>query len=261
MAFEAVSIAPTAADFTPLNEHQEQTPDTFFGGKPVLHLHCSDAKLRISKFDLSSQPHFAALQDSTSAGTEDEIVEISNVAVWVTSRYFTIFASASSKGVQISYQTISIHAQDGDAVLLELNLSDPNASDDEMMFLQLRIVPGEIEQQAANGDHANGSAANPAAVLYNAISACQELNPDPPSDDEGEGFDETAPGATGWITSENMHDFVDEDGNFKMPDSVTMIGGEEETGGLGEGAGRTRTAAEADGDDGPEDDTKWQRTA
>jgi len=102
--------------------------------------------------------------------------------------------------------------------------------------------------------------------LYEAISACQELNPDPPSDDEG-GFDETAPGATGWITSENMAEFTDENGNFRMPEGMTVIGGEDEdvevdgaaeVDGLGAGAGRTRTAAEVD--DVEEDEAKWQRT-
>lgn len=28
---------PAAADFTPIEEYEAQTPETFFGGKPVLH--------------------------------------------------------------------------------------------------------------------------------------------------------------------------------------------------------------------------------
>jgi len=119
----------------------------------------------------------------------------------------------------------------------------------------------------------NGEA-SAVARLYGAISACQELNPDPPSDEEG-GFDETAPGATGWITSENMADFMDEEGNFRMPEGAAVIGGEGDeeggegmvevdgearTNGLGAGAGRIRRAAEVDGGDGVTDDTKWQRT-
>ena len=57
------------------------------------------------------------------------------------------------------------------------------------------------------------------------------------------------PGATGWITSENMQDYLDENGQFRIPEGVTVIGEEEdedvnhET--LGRGAGRTRTAQEA----------------
>lgn len=35
-----------------LSEHQSQTPETFFGGKPVLHLHCSDAKVLVSRQNL-----------------------------------------------------------------------------------------------------------------------------------------------------------------------------------------------------------------
>jgi len=85
------------------------------------------------------------------------------------------------------------------------------------------------------------------------------------------GFDETAPGATGWITSENMADFVDEEGNFRMPEGGMVIGGEDEmdgdgeeggAGSLGAGAGRRRGAdALVDAEDGAvEDEAKWQRT-
>lgn len=102
-----------------------------------------------------------------------------------------------------------------------------------------------------------------------AIGDCQELNPDPAEDDseeEGYGepaFDETAPGATGWITSENIHEYTDENGNFKMPEGVTVIGGEDEeddNAQLGEGAGRVRRADEVDADEGAGEEAKWQKT-
>lgn len=101
-----------------------------------------------------------------------------------------------------------------------------------------------------------------------AIGDCQELNPDPAADDDseedGDGFDETAPGATGWITSENLHEFTDAEGNFKMPEGIKVFGdeGEDEDGGgeLGEGAGRVRRAEEIDGEEGVDGETKWQKT-
>ena len=142
--------------------------------------------------------------------------------------------------------------------------------DEDMEHMTLRIIPTVIEEQAkaveeqADGQPNGHSSADPALLLYKAIGDCQELNPDLPSQDEDEdGFDETAPGATGWITSENMQDYLDEDGSLRMPEGATVIGGEEDLaqeGGLGEGAGRTRTAAEVDAEDGAEDEAKWQRT-
>lgn len=87
--------------------------------------------------------------------------------------------------------------------------------------------------------------------LFNAISACSELNPDP---EDGED-EEPSLGAGGWITAENMDQFVDEDGQF--------IGSQT----LGSGAGTVRPR---DGDDarfeddedgeGGEDESKWRRT-
>ncbi|KAK4542263.1 hypothetical protein LTR36_006916 [Oleoguttula mirabilis] len=271
MAYEVLRAAPSAAGFTPLDEHLEQTPPTFFGAaKPVLHLHCPSAKLSISSADLASQPDFAALQPESIASSGDErnaLVEIRDVDVWVTSKHLTLFSNPKSHGIQIFYPTITIHAQEGNAVLLELNLSDANTADEDLEFLQLRILPDAVATTAHANGQANGdSSVPPVKALYDAISACQELNPDPNPEGDGEeggvgGFDETAPGATGWITSENMADFMDEDGNFRMPEGATLIeGDEEDVGALGAGAGRTRTADEVDAEDGADDGAKWQRT-
>ncbi|KAK5694897.1 hypothetical protein LTR97_009488 [Elasticomyces elasticus] len=245
MAYEVIHTAPQASDFTPLSAHQAQTPGTFFGGKAVLHYHCADTKVQIRQEELAPHADFAALGDAQTSQGDDG--EIGGVDVWVTS---------------------SLHAEDGDAVLLQLGLSDPNTTaDEDFEAITLRIIPN-AESSVGHDDASepNGSALTPRQQLYEAISAGQELNPDADPDDEGEnGFDETAPGATGWITSENMADFVDEDGNFRMPEGTTVLGGEEHenvehANGLGPGAGTTRTAAEVDAEDGAEDDGKWQRT-
>jgi nucleotide-sensitive chloride channel 1A len=37
MAIRHLDASPKIEDFTPLQEHQEQTPATFFGSKPVLY--------------------------------------------------------------------------------------------------------------------------------------------------------------------------------------------------------------------------------
>lgn len=93
------------------------------------------------------------------------------------------------------------------------------------------------------------------------MNTCADLHPDPDDGDDGaDVFDETAPGATGWITAENMGDFMDADGNF----TGTIIGGEEED--LGPGAGTVRQREEenevGNGEiNGTDHAEKYQRTS
>ncbi|KAH9831102.1 hypothetical protein Tdes44962_MAKER02180 [Teratosphaeria destructans] len=254
MAYECISDSPKAQDFIPLSEHQEQTPGTFFGGKAVLHLQHSGS-LKISTSELASHSDFSLGIQSGDEGYGEEEVTIDEVEIWVSSRHLTLYRSKSYAGIQIPYPTITIHAQQGNAVLLELSLSDADTADDDLDFLQVRLIPSP---ESGGTDEVK--------LLYDAISACQELNPDPDPDGDGEGnFDETAPGATGWITSENLADFMDENGNLRMPEGAPVIGGAEEEaetngdGSLGEGAGRRRGADElVDGE--VDGDAKWQRT-
>lgn len=261
---EQITTAPSPTTFTPLSDHQAQTPGTFFASKPVLHLH---AIARISADNNTD------LQRLTSP-----------VDVYVTSQHLILFSPSAGLGFQIPYPTITVTAQDGADVLLELNLSDDDTADEDIEFWQMRITPERIvkehddegqeeEQASAGAGTATATATNgttsgndASTALFKAISDCQELNPDPrgEDDEDGEGgFDETAPGATGWITSENMADFMDEDGNFRMPAGMAVVGGEQEDGEgavtLGAGAGTTRTAAEAN-EEGDEEESKWQRT-
>ncbi|KAK5164489.1 uncharacterized protein LTR77_009695 [Saxophila tyrrhenica] len=263
MELEKITTAPKATDFTALSEHEEQTPSSFFGAKPVLHLPAT-ANLRISPTDLESQPALSALlPTSTTTSTTEDDLTIEDISVWVSSHHLTLFSPTTASGARIPYPAIVIHAQEGSAVLLGLNLSDSNTADEDMVFIQLRLIPTSVSVQLEEDSTAlNGEATTtPVQKLFKAISECQELNPDPveEGDEDGEGgFDETAPGATGWITSENMHEFVGEDGELRMPEGVAVIGGEEEDEPLGEGAGRTRRAEEVDGVDGEE--AKWQRT-
>lgn len=156
--------------------------------------------------------------------------------------------------------------------------------DVDVGYIELRIAPsqvgvaniGTVEGGAKESNGAGAAAHEIDAVMamFQAVSACQDLNPDEDSEGEGAGmdeggdggFDETAPGASGWITAENMADFMDADGNLVMPGGggpLPVIGGEvdgaaESLGELGEGAERRR-AAEYDAVDG-DDAAKWQRT-
>ena len=87
MALESIGVSPNVGDFTLLSEHQEQTPGTFFGGKPVLHLHCPGAKVKISSHELESQPALLSLNDGEFDPNGDNQVEINNIDVWITSKY------------------------------------------------------------------------------------------------------------------------------------------------------------------------------
>jgi nucleotide-sensitive chloride channel 1A len=159
-----------------------------------------------------------------------------------------LFTPANGKGVTLSYPAIALHAlgshESTPAVYLQVNLHDALTvnSDDDVQTLDIHLVP------ASSDSAAEGS--SPAKALYEALSACADLHPDPNSDSEEE--EDTTLGAGGWITSENMHDFVDEDGNF--------IGASN----LGAGAGTIRGREEADEEDtngdGADGETKWQRT-
>ena len=104
-----------------------------------------------------------------------------------------IIVFALLKGIEIPYPTITLHAQDGDAVLLQLSLSDPNnTADEDLEAAQFYIVPNtsrDASHAQSEGQHQvdGGSSYDPPAqMLYNAISACQELNPDSNQDDDNE---------------------------------------------------------------------------
>lgn len=89
MSLTTINTAPTVDNFTPLSEHHEQTPGSFFAGKPVLHLQAPASKLQISKDELEANEAVKALVATTddAAVDADGLVEIQDIDVWVTSRY------------------------------------------------------------------------------------------------------------------------------------------------------------------------------
>lgn len=116
----------------------------------------------------------------------------------------------------------------------------------------------------------------PVVALFTALSECSNLHPDPEDSEEEDGshlmqaglaFPGTSdgslpppmPGSGGWITAENMHEYIDEDGNF-IEDEDGGETGEQEAEELGPGAGTVRSHPEdTDGD--ANQDSKWQRTS
>lgn len=180
-------------------------------------------------------------------------------------RNLILFAQAQ-KGVSISYPSIALHAMgmreaaslpDGAAsvVFLQINIHDHRTtnSDDEIHTLDLSIHATEIavgSVQSQEGDQVD--LPHPVKALFEALSACADLHPDPDEDESAE-EGEPEPGTGGWITAENMNDFMDADGNFVAPSA------------LGPGAGTVRGRDDDHVEDGinghDEDESKWQRTA
>lgn len=160
--------------------------------------------------------------------------------------------------------------------------------------VSLTIVPTASAPPPPTAPTGNGDEAlatedepqlTPVQALYQALSACSDLHPDPDDDDEedGEGASRlmqaglaipgtsdgsmppTMPGSGGWITAENMHEFVDEDGNFVAdPNEVEGMEAEdveEAAEELGPGAGTVRARAEDEKDGDDSEESKWQRTS
>lgn len=95
MALDVLQDLPALEDFTLLSQHQQQTPGSFFGGKPVLHLRCPLASIKISREDLELQPAFASLRYEEASGEDsagEEQVVIEDIDVWVSSRYSEPYA-------------------------------------------------------------------------------------------------------------------------------------------------------------------------
>lgn len=120
-----------------------------------------------------------------------------------------------------------------DALYMSISLNDTETVNDEddIQVLELTVLPPSYS-----------STPDAACIkeIFAAMNTCADLHPDPNgSDDEDDDIlDDSAPGASGWITAENMDEYMDENGNFKG----TILGGEE----LGPGAGTVRSRDDGD---------------
>lgn len=185
-------------------------------------------------------------------------------------RDLIIFSPSKSSGIQIPYQSIAINALSDQGsqpcVLLEISPPEPDEipNQEDLEYLELKLIPltlsedvhHETENDVAGANGVNGSSAeSPVKVVFNAISACSELNPDPDMDEEEPSFGTGG----GWITAENVDQYVDGEGRF--------VGGQ----GLGASAGTVRTREDdederfedeefEEGEGGEDEATKWRRT-
>lgn len=324
-----IHASPALGDFTPLSEYQSTTPETFHGGKPVLHYHATGAKAWIPKDQQSALPLFPA-DSPVSEGDSGEIVSQDDVELFVNSEYallrpanttsiklltaprtLTIFNRKSGTGVQIPYHSIALHAMQHKAepstattgngtsegesakapcILLQLDLSDGGADDETFDTAQLTIIPPPTSTDLSSPAEEGSTPRSEQEKLFDAITACQNLHPDPAEEDDEEddgedytdriifesnvdgsgeaieglpgafrgnatgGLPPPMPGSSGWITAENVNEYFDEDGNWIGDgDKNGDAEGEE----LGDGAGTVRSR---DPDGAEEGENKRPRT-
>lgn len=185
----------------------------------------------------------------------------------------------------------------------ESNLTGDGGDDDFIDSISMTIIPTAAvppPQPTSTDEHDDQKDQTPVQALFTALSTCSNLHPDPvdndnedDDDDDGRsrliaaglaipgsstgGLPPVMPGSGGWITAENMHEFVDAEGRWIGGDGEGE-GDDEEEGeregngegeGLGPGAGTVRTRDdEGECGNGAKDgmnpwgeDTKWQRTS
>jgi nucleotide-sensitive chloride channel 1A len=69
---------PSTDDYTPLSEYQSQTPESFVGGKPVLHFQLAGAKVTIPKSQCGTLAIFPfdahAAEGGDVNGTDEETI-------------------------------------------------------------------------------------------------------------------------------------------------------------------------------------------
>lgn len=83
---EVVEAPVSREDFKPLSEHEEQTPGTFFGGKPVLHLVAEASTIKIPAEQFDTQDVLKQLSGGSAPSPVEDNVHLSGVDVWVSSR-------------------------------------------------------------------------------------------------------------------------------------------------------------------------------
>lgn len=93
MPLTTIRTAPEASSFTPLIEHQSQTPANFFGGKPVLHYEGLSHRAIAPRSQTSQLPIFARSTDrqgqsreATDAGQDDQNI-VAVVDAFISSEY------------------------------------------------------------------------------------------------------------------------------------------------------------------------------
>ncbi|KAH8656572.1 regulator of volume decrease after cellular swelling-domain-containing protein [Tricladium varicosporioides] len=263
--------APPLDSFTPLSEHQSHTPSSFFSAKPVLHFHGVGTRALAAGRHVSKLPIFADAPAQSNEAVENDATApcVEVVDAYISSENLTLFNPSTCTGISIPYPAISLHAiqrlpdpadsnKQVQGLYMQLEFSNPDAGgdDEEDEATELTLIPPP-----------NASDSGPSAtqLLFDAVSNCSNLHPDPSFEDDGDmgdgdgddriifegsvgyegisglpnvlrgntdgGLPPPFPGSGGWITAENVSEFFDDDGNY-----IGGANGES----LGEGAGTVR---------------------
>ncbi|POS88420.1 hypothetical protein EPUL_000167 [Erysiphe pulchra] len=255
MTITKIHSAPALDSFTPLAEHQSKTPTTFYKGKPVLYFHDSKAKAIIDKNHLMKLP----LDENESYEVKSPSASnLDSVELFVSSENLTFFNPTSCIGFVIPYPVITLHAiqrlkepedlsQEKQGLYMQIEIPDfydhEAHDEDDLGYIDLTLIPSLSADEKKSAIQ----------TLYEAVSACSDLNPDPSSDDGGiidyiNGDDSVRfegnvgytgisglaglskdlidnslpppfPGSGGWITAENVSKYLDEDGNWISEDA------------------------------------------
>ena len=68
-----IHSAPPLNTFTALADHQSQTPEVFYGAKPVLHYHAVGARALVSRVQLSKLPIFSQRQGEVASEAAEDV--------------------------------------------------------------------------------------------------------------------------------------------------------------------------------------------
>lgn len=162
--------------------------------------------------------------------------------------------------------------------------AEAEEADEEDDSISMTIIPQNdapppptiADPDSTSDDH---TPQPPTLAMFTALSNCSNLHPDAISDEQQSvglqdsalfqagmiapghangGLPPAMPGSGGWITAENMGEFVDEEGNWIADEESRQ----EES--LGGGAGTVRPRLDDEDqvvhENEPNDDTKWRRT-
>lgn len=77
--------APALDSYTPLAEHQSQTPTSFYSAKPVLHFHVTGAKALAPRDQLSELPIYIVENGSVQIDSSTSDNAIQAVDIYVSS--------------------------------------------------------------------------------------------------------------------------------------------------------------------------------
>ncbi len=78
-----IRTPPSLEDYTPIAEYQSRTPESFFGGTPVLHCHLAGATAYVPASQRATLPFFPA--DASELSSDGDEVVSQKVDVFITS--------------------------------------------------------------------------------------------------------------------------------------------------------------------------------